>query len=199
MEEAVPEIPRIPEARVRELKGHEELVSQAIKDKPDITLPELEQVTKLELVQIDGAIRRLGEEVVIKTESRMTPGGLIPSSYRLTPEAIAKPPTGKTEEWKLRVAIADTVYGLAHGVKEEDIRRSLTRNPRAKYWFEPEDVDYILKEAKREVAGPKLESVVEYDRRYTLEELREMAKQEGLSPSGSKKEIAARLIARGVK
>jgi len=42
-------------------------------------------------------------------------------------------------------------------------------------------------------------SVIEYDRQYSLEELREMARQAGLSPSGSKKEIAARLIARGVK
>lgn len=42
-------------------------------------------------------------------------------------------------------------------------------------------------------------SVIEYDRRYSLHELREMARQEGLSASGSKKEIAARLIARGVK
>ena len=38
-------------------------------------------------------------------------------------------------------------------------------------------------------------SAVEYDRRYTLKELREMARQEGLSASGSKKEIAAGLIA----
>jgi len=65
--------------------------------------------------------------------------------YRLTE---AKPPVVKTEEWKLREAIADTAYGLAHGVKEEDLRKHLTRNPRAKYWFEPEDVDYILERAK---------------------------------------------------
>lgn len=110
---------------------------------------------------------------------------------------ILKPPAVKTEEWKLRNAIADTVYGLAHGVKEEDIRKHLTRNPRAKYWFEPEDVDYILREAKREVAEPKLESVIEYDRQYSLEELRDMAKAKGLSASGSKKEIASRLIKAG--
>ncbi len=41
--------------------------------------------------------------------------------------------------------------------------------------------------------------VVEYDRQYSLEELREMASQAGLSPSGSKKEIAARLIAEGIR
>ncbi|GAI22419.1 unnamed protein product, partial [marine sediment metagenome] len=68
-------------------------------------------------------------------------------------EALGRPPAVKTEEWKLREAIADTAYGLAHGVKEGDLRKQLTRNPRAKYWFEPEDVDYILKEAKGEVAA----------------------------------------------
>lgn len=46
---------------------------------------------------------------------------------------------------------------------------------------------------------PPAVSVVDYDRCYSLEELREMARQAGLSPSGSKKEIAARLIAKGVK
>lgn len=43
--------------------------------------------------------------------------------------------------------------------------------------------------------GPK--TVIEYDRSYTLKELREMARASGLSASGSKKEIAAQLIARG--
>ncbi len=83
--------PKIPEARVRELKNHEAIVLQAIKDKPNITFPELEQVTKLQPVQIDGAIRRLGEGVIIKTEGRMTPGGLKPSSYTLTPKGLAIP------------------------------------------------------------------------------------------------------------
>jgi len=41
-------------------------------------------------------------------------------------------------------------------------------------------------------------STVDYDFRYTLEELRGKARQVGLSPSGSKKEIAAKLIAKGV-
>ena len=64
----------------------------------------------------------------------------------------------------------------------------------------------VLNLARRKEAIPKAlpvkppaVSVVEYDRRYSLEELREMARQAGLSPSGSKKEIAARLIAKGVK
>jgi len=40
---------------------------------------------------------------------------------------------------------------------------------------------------------------VEYDLRYTLDELRDKARQAGVSASGSKKEIAAQLIARGIK
>jgi len=79
--------PKIPKARVKELKNHEELVLQAIIKKPGITLPELEQAVKLQPVQIDGAIRRLGEGIVVKTEGKMTPGGLTPSSYNLTSEA----------------------------------------------------------------------------------------------------------------
>lgn len=52
---------------------------------------------------------------------------------------------------------------------------------------------------KRELfAKPSAMSVVDYDRRYTLKGLREKARQAGLSSSGSKKEIAARLIAKGV-
>ena len=84
-------IPKIPEARAIELKHHEDLVLQSIKDKPNITFPELEQVTKLQPVQIDGAVRRLGEGIVIKKEGQMTPGGLRPSSYTLTPEGLAIP------------------------------------------------------------------------------------------------------------
>ncbi|KKN37285.1 hypothetical protein LCGC14_0765230 [marine sediment metagenome] len=64
--------------------------------------------------------------------------------------------------------------------------------------FSPEQAN-IVSPVTPEVVGPRLENVVDYDRRYTLEELREMARQEGLSPSGSKKGIAARLIAKGLK
>jgi len=62
-----------------------------------------------------------------------------------------------------------------------------------------QDAVNALEVIAEEEVEPRLESVVDYDRRYTLEELREMARREGLSPSGSKKGIAARLIARGVK
>ncbi len=56
-----------------------------------------------------------------------------------------------------------------------------------------------LAEKREAFAQPLAVSVVDYDRRYTLKELREMARQEGLSASGSKKELAAKLIARGVR
>ena len=57
----------------------------------------------------------------------------------------------EAEEWKKRESIADTVYGLQHGVKEEDIRKTLTRNPKGKYWYEPEEVEYIIREAKKQL------------------------------------------------
>lgn len=104
----------VPEARVRELKHHEELVLQAVKDKPDITFPEVEQVTKLEPVQIDGAIRRLAREGMLeKTEGQMTPAGLTPSSYRLTSKALAIPKTESNQFIKVdeRVRFIGTSRG----------------------------------------------------------------------------------------
>ncbi|GAH99991.1 unnamed protein product [marine sediment metagenome] len=55
----------------------------------------------------------------------------------------------------------------------------------------------LLRGEYRIIAPPAM-SVVDYDRKYSLSELREKAKQAGLSASGSKKEIATRLIAKGV-
>lgn len=43
-----------------------------------------------------------------------------------------------------------------------------------------------------------LADVIEFDRNHTLAELREMCREAGLSLSGSKKELAAKLIAKGV-
>ncbi len=42
-----------------------------------------------------------------------------------------------------------------------------------------------------------LEKCIEMDGKYTLAELRKMCVEAGVSPSGAKKEIAAKLIARG--
>lgn len=44
-----------------------------------------------------------------------------------------------------------------------------------------------------------LSDVIEYDRNHTLAELKNMCVEAGLSASGHKKELAAKLIAKGVK
>ena len=44
-----------------------------------------------------------------------------------------------------------------------------------------------------------LAECIEMDGKYTLEELRNMCREAGLSPSGDKKTLAAKLIARGIK
>ena len=61
-----------------------------------------------------------------------------------------------------------------------------------------EKAEDFARQARELEDKPPAVSVVDYDRQYSLEELREKARQEGLSPSGSKKEIAARLIEKGV-
>ena len=49
------------------------------------------------------------------------------------------------------------------------------------------------------ITGPVLAEVIEFDRNHTLAELKKMAVEAGLSSSGHKKELAAKLIARGIK
>ncbi len=63
----------------------------------------------------------------------------------------------------------------------------------------PPALEKFYNEVKGIAPKPPAVSVIEYDRRYTLEELRDMAKAKGLSASGSKKELAAKLIAKGVR
>ena len=48
------------------------------------------------------------------------------------------------------------------------------------------------------ITGPVLAKCIEMDRKYTLAELKKMCVEAGLSPSGHKKELAAKLIAKGV-
>jgi len=48
------------------------------------------------------------------------------------------------------------------------------------------------------ITGEILAECIEMDGKYTMEELKNMCREVGLSPSGSKKELAAKLIARGV-
>lgn len=47
--------------------------------------------------------------------------------------------------------------------------------------------------------GIPLQEILDYDYRFTLPELRAMCKEVGLSLSGDKKELAAKLIANSVK
>ena len=49
------------------------------------------------------------------------------------------------------------------------------------------------------ITGKILADVIEFDRDHTLAELKDMCVKAGLSPSGHKKELAAKLIARGIK
>lgn len=44
-----------------------------------------------------------------------------------------------------------------------------------------------------------LADLVEFDRNHTMEEIKKLCVEAGISSSGSKKEMAAKLIARGVK
>ena len=49
------------------------------------------------------------------------------------------------------------------------------------------------------ITGKVLAECIEMDGKYTLAELREMCREAGLSPSGEKKKLAAKLIAKGIR
>jgi len=49
------------------------------------------------------------------------------------------------------------------------------------------------------LTGALLAELIEFDRNHTLAEIKKMCVEAGLSPSGHKKELAAKLIAKGVK
>jgi len=49
------------------------------------------------------------------------------------------------------------------------------------------------------ITEPILADVIEFDRNHTLAELKKMCVEAGFSPSGHKKELAAKLIAKGVR
>jgi len=46
------------------------------------------------------------------------------------------------------------------------------------------------------ITEPILTEIIEFDRNHSLEEIKKMCGEAGLSPSGSKKELAAKLIAK---
>ncbi|GAH24872.1 unnamed protein product [marine sediment metagenome] len=49
------------------------------------------------------------------------------------------------------------------------------------------------------ITEPILAEVIEFDRNHTLAELKKMCVEGGFSPSGHKKELAAKLIAKGIR
>jgi len=102
--------------------------------------------------------KTIEEAIAIKGKYRhlaLTPDELEVIDRHLNKLKSESNPGGNPEEWKLRESIRNTVYGLREGVSEEEIRKHLTRNPQGKYWYEPEEVDYILKRAGEETGNPE--------------------------------------------
>ena len=90
-------------------------------------------------------------------------------------------------------------------IEDERMRRPVIRRERAVRIMveEPTTEEFLEAEAGELfpggiITGPILAEVVAYDRKYTLAELRKMSQEAGLSSSGEKKLLAARLIAKGV-
>jgi len=79
-------------------------------------------------------------------------------------------------------------------VKRERAMRILVEEPTTEERLEAE-VGELFPEG---ITGEILAQCIEMDGKYTLKELRDMCQKAGLSPSGAKKELAAKLIAKGV-
>jgi len=88
--------------------------------------------------------------------------------------------------------------------EEEDRRRRPPRRlPPPKTWpAEPTAQERLEVEVGHlfpsGVTDEVMTKLMEFDRDHTLEELRNMCVEAGLSPGGHKKELAAKLIAKGV-
>jgi len=93
---------------------------------------------------------------------------------------------------------------MAEVVGDENARRPVKRmgNPVRIQVEEPTTEERLEAEVGElfpggTITGKILEKCIEMDGAHTLEELRDMCREAGLSPRGHKKEIAARLIAAG--
>jgi len=90
-------------------------------------------------------------------------------------------------------------------IEDERMRRPVIRRERAVRIMVEEPTTEERLEAEvgelfpEGLTGNVLAQCIEMDEKYTLAELRKMAIEAGLSPSGHKKELAAKLIAKGVK
>ncbi|MBU1067403.1 hypothetical protein KKE60_06420 [Patescibacteria group bacterium] len=95
---------------------------------------------------------------------------------------------------------------LSEVTENEKFRRPLKPRPRTMRVEVEEPTTEQRLEAKVGELFPKglitreiLTEVVEFDRNHTLAEIKEMCATAGISTSGAKKEMAAKLIARGIK
>ncbi|GAJ09794.1 unnamed protein product [marine sediment metagenome] len=85
---------------------------------------------------------------------------------------------------------------LRRPVKRETAMRVLVEEPTTEERLEAE-VGELFPEGI--ITEGILAECIEMDGKYSLEELRNMCREAGLSPSGHKKELAAKLLAKGVK
>ena len=94
---------------------------------------------------------------------------------------------------------------MAGVIEDENARRPVRRmgNPLRILVEEPTTEERLEVEVGElfpsGITGPVLAEVIEFDRNHTLAELKNMCVEAGLSPSGHKKQLAAKLIAKGVK
>ena len=94
---------------------------------------------------------------------------------------------------------------MSEVIENENARRPVRRtsNPLRVLVEEPTTQEYLEAEVGGLFPGgitePILAECIEMDGKYTLAELKKMCVEAGLSPSGEKKELAAKLIAKGVE
>ena len=90
-------------------------------------------------------------------------------------------------------------------IEDERLRRPVRRETALRFMVEePTTAERLEAEVGELFPGgiitePILAECMDMDYKYTLDKLRNMCREAGISPSGHKKELAAKLIARGIK
>jgi len=90
-------------------------------------------------------------------------------------------------------------------IEDERMRRPVRRERPLRIMVEEPTIEERLEAEVGElfpggiITGPILAKCIEMDEKYSLKELQKMAREAGISPSGHKKELAAKLIARGIE
>ncbi|MBA7652119.1 hypothetical protein ES703_59948 [subsurface metagenome] len=94
---------------------------------------------------------------------------------------------------------------LGEVIEDERMRRPVKRERAIRIMVEEPTTEEFLEAEAGElfpegiITGEILAQCIEMDGKYTLKELRNMCREAGLSPSGEKKLLAAKLIAKGIK